>query len=525
MSTRKNPTPSVRVKFVAYTFLILFPIILIILSELTFWGLYKVTHNKYFENLQETEKNSGFTMPPYERLNFISELNSFKQKIAIFGGSSAAGYGSPLNFGDLLEDSATIVHNYAVPGQPFVGFQAELLELVLPKYDVIIIYAGHNEIWSYLYRKSYREKKLIHLPDGNTIDAAPIYKGHMDKLNKITALINTLKINNDMAAIKVFDNFDYQKLLSSSRTLNIVRRIITKINNGLKTTVTENQETSTNISKLPFYVDKPFISDIEKVAFAKDFLEELTRIRTLLRPNQQLIISTVMANDLYPPNLDSLGGAPFPDSIKHSVEQLYAVLSEEKSLPRDQIMNLPEGAHKKYLAGMGCLGVLTLKTGTQLMPPCLSDLKGARDSDVLPYRVISGVNTAIKSLAKSASNVSVVDPDFFLNQVDNSKDYLSHFVDFQHPSDIGHILIATQISHVLQPQRRHDYIKYNNCGSYGTGENVQSEGTDIGSEKLRAALNTNISWLRNQLNMAAVSWMHEYYLTQALDRMGACFRK
>jgi hypothetical protein len=119
----------------------------------------------------------------------------------------------------------------------------------------------------------------------------------------------------------------------------------------------------------------------------------------------------------------------------------------------------------------------------------------------------------------------VVDPDFFLNQVDNSKDYLSHFVDFQHPSDIGHILIATQISHVLQPQRRHDYIKYNNCGSYGTGENVQSEGTDIGSEKLRAALNTNISWLRNQLNMAAVSWMHEYYLTQALDRMGACFRK
>ena len=124
------------------------PILFIAVAESALFLMYQTTHSKYFESFNETISNEL-------KIDF-SELNRDNINIGVFGGSSAWGYASPASFSDLIQKAYPnefVIHNYAIGGDPFVGFQSEYLKLVMPYYDVIIIYAGHNEIWSKLYLK------------------------------------------------------------------------------------------------------------------------------------------------------------------------------------------------------------------------------------------------------------------------------------------------------------------------------------------------------------------------------------
>jgi len=74
-------------------------------------------------------------------------------KIAVFGGSAAAGEFSPRAFHRIIEhelaqrfpDRKIYVKNYAQSGYPFHRHQAEYVKLLIDKYDLFLIYCGNNE--------------------------------------------------------------------------------------------------------------------------------------------------------------------------------------------------------------------------------------------------------------------------------------------------------------------------------------------------------------------------------------------
>ena len=165
--------------------------LLIIIIETLLFSLYKITGAKYFENNFELRKRFD-VIRPFDNPEYFNELNSSSTKIAIFGGSSSNGHGVVVNFGEYIKNlypEKFIVHNYAKNGAPFVKFQSELLNIVAPYYDILIVYAGHNEIWSHLYMKSYGKDEKIKLFNGKLESRLlyfPIYPGtkKIHKLNK-----------------------------------------------------------------------------------------------------------------------------------------------------------------------------------------------------------------------------------------------------------------------------------------------------------------------------------------------------
>lgn len=83
--------------------------------------------------------------------------------IAIFGGSAAFGWGSEAT-PDLILDVALRerypglefrIDNQSETGQPFHGRQAVLVQYLIDKYDVFLIYAGHNEANYYYDETGY----------------------------------------------------------------------------------------------------------------------------------------------------------------------------------------------------------------------------------------------------------------------------------------------------------------------------------------------------------------------------------
>ena len=129
---------------------------LILVLELIFYFSFKVSGNYLFENRFETEKRAYIHKG-------ILKKNKKKEnyKIAVFGGSSANGYGSTINFSQILNNMAVIsnnniyIDNHSIPGTPFYLFQAEKIKRVIDKYDMFIIYAGHNEWLHFDHLKSF----------------------------------------------------------------------------------------------------------------------------------------------------------------------------------------------------------------------------------------------------------------------------------------------------------------------------------------------------------------------------------
>jgi len=86
-------------KFKDIIYVLLLTILLIFTIEVLMLGVFSLTKSKYFTSLDEYRfgTNSCYNN---------SRLDSGKvTKIAIFGGSSAAGYGSPISFTKLMCDS------------------------------------------------------------------------------------------------------------------------------------------------------------------------------------------------------------------------------------------------------------------------------------------------------------------------------------------------------------------------------------------------------------------------------------
>ena len=65
----------------------------------------------------------------------------------------------------------------------------------------------------------------------------------------------------------------------------------------------ENKKINNN-EKNPLFIHAPVISNSEKKEITSKYLKTIDEIILRLNLNQKLIISTVLSNDLYPPNID-----------------------------------------------------------------------------------------------------------------------------------------------------------------------------------------------------------------------------
>lgn len=84
-------------------------------------------------------------------------------KIALFGGSSAAGYNAIRGVDRIIEyelskrhpEKKFLVRNFALYRHPFHRYQAELVKANIDKYDFFLVLTGHNETANYLDDSGY----------------------------------------------------------------------------------------------------------------------------------------------------------------------------------------------------------------------------------------------------------------------------------------------------------------------------------------------------------------------------------
>jgi hypothetical protein len=493
-----------RKKYIFIVFLtIVFPIIFLIFFELLFFAIYKITSSKYFENKIETNLRNE-TKETFEIFSYESTGNTKDNsiRVAIFGGSSSAGYASPLSFAKIIGNNQFTgknleVHNYARNGDPFVGSQAEILKAVMHKYDVLIIYSGHNEIHNQIYSKASKLSKQIIQPNGNVILAGDgPYRG-------LAKLIQCIKENRDSNQCQKDKNY-LLWLNEKSRIIQLVNRINYNFN------LSANANTENIIKK--FYYTEYFISPQERINIVEDYKKEVKNIAEKLNKKQILILSTVISNDFSPPFADVL-----VDKSNVEVEVFEALATQAyKSLANDDYKNLylnsiqlPPSAHKEYLNAMLCL--FNNGLSNKITKTCFDIAENARQIDKLPYRIVPEINQFI--IQYNEKNVMIIDPLKKLNTIStNLKDYNSFFVDFQHPSAKGHFIIADEILSVLFDDYKSliNNIIIDDCGTikFTNSEKKQIESNEIYRKKQQLI---NLKWLENFINKQPYPNLHLDY--------------
>ena len=511
---------SLGVKLVGTILIFLSPFLIFSMLEMFFYLGFKTTGSFIFENKTETDNRSGlgFYESKLSNPDFISELKSTRKKIAIFGGSSAIGYASLVSFEDYLASANDdyVFHNYSVPGYPFVGFQDELLERVYKYYDAIVIYTGHNEMWSHLYSTSAESEEQIITPIGLEIDSSKVISSLNRKKTMLKASLDLVNGDNYNFKNKLLMVTNF--LVYKSRLVNLCNRVIKKI----RTLYNSSKSLGNPENRLPLYFQEPFISREDKTSFLINFQSSMENIVKKLGKNQELILSTVLSNDLFPPNLDYIGEIDI-DKNEVKLRAVYDSLTSEKSFPDfKQISKLSDGAHKDYLQAVNCIENSSDNLNSELKQECMKIALQARAKDVLPYRVIPSINIYIRELERKSGNLLIVDPEAYLYSGLTKKEYLDLFVDFQHPSALGHLLIAKEMLKVLSPDKEIEMELLNSCGTYKISNNGLNKIFEINHQKVMNQILTNVRWLKSFIERSSVKFMYEYYLDRALQNISEC---
>ena len=121
-----------------------------------------------------------------------------------------------------------------------------------------------------------------------------------------------------------------------------------------------------------------------------------------------------------------------------------------------------------------------------------------------------------------SGNLLIVDPEAYLYSGLTKKEYLDLFVDFQHPSALGHLLIAKEMLKVLSPDKEIEMELLNSCGTYKISNNGLNKIFEINHQKVMNQILTNVRWLKSFIERSSVKFMYEYYLDRALQNISEC---
>jgi len=409
---------------------------LILILELIFYFSFKVSGNYLFENRYETEKRGTSHRG-------ILKKNKKKEdyKIAVFGGSSANGYGSTINFSQILNNMAVIsnnnvyIDNHSIPGTPFFLFQAEKIKRVINKYDMFIIYAGHNE-WLH-----FNHLKKFFPNNGNTTNYEMMKKSWSKRISKdIEEIVSK---NYYISG----GNFLFNDFNDKIRILNFVYRATVKIKNKLKNLYYANfvkKKVDFQNDNLKYYYSKKFFDDSNYKKFWTDnFKKSISEINDIIKPNQRVIIITPLTNYLLPPIAD------YSEQQSNKKEKIlsdfYEKISNKEKINLIELNKLEDGAHKSYLLAYYC------KNNSKNSFECIDKYIESKNLDQQTITIIKPIQDFIKKeIPKNFKKFEVLDLTDFNNKIaSNELDFLNFFVDVMHPSKYGHSYIANKLAKLI----------------------------------------------------------------------------
>ena len=101
-------------------------------------------------------------------------------------------------------------------------------------------------------------------------------------------------------------------------------------------------------------------------------------------------------------------------------------------------------------------------------------------------------------------------------EVNSLESYHSYFVDFQHPSPLGHVVIAEKILGGLFPEypEKRTY-KVDECGSIELNEESQITFIDISPKQCLHSQNENIIWLKKYIAAQPIAYSYNSFKLRA----------
>jgi hypothetical protein len=503
---------------------IVLPMVIVAFAELLLTGVYYLTGSKYFENRLEASHRAGMDMRKVFKGGKKDVSNQKLVRVAVFGGSSAAGYGSPTSFAELIGNNEFSgrnieVHNYARSGEPFVGFQAEVLKNVMSDYDILLVYAGHNEVWQQIYARARRSNKDVILPNGYRVPYGPTPYIELERrIRRIKSTLHTAEALDfrEKGLIALTWTID------RSRLFWLTNKIVSKILAIIPGFDPDRAQEYTP----KFYYESDFISLEERKNLVEEYKRTIAEIANNLSTNQTLVLSTVLANNFFPPlaevgkNLSPAESSKIEVATRKSYEQL---VTGNFAALQAGISDLPKSAHKTYLEARLCFGKET--TAISSKTNCIAQSIEARRLDKLPFRVVPEINEFIREF--KAKNVVVVDPERRMEKDANElSKYFSYFIDFQHPSAKGHFTVAdTVLAGIFPEYRSKTTAIVDECGNIDN-----REGDVTGIIKTDAALQVqqfdiNIGWLDIFLSAQPTPYPYNVYRSRALLAKESCQKK
>ncbi len=426
-------------------------LILVVGLEFMFQILFFITKHHFLKNKYEFETS----IYNNQSINIYPEnifRDNYKINIATFGGSSTRGDASQISFSSIIKnyfyytDKDINLVNYGILGIPFAGYTSELIKDEMHKYDIIIIYSGHNE-WE------LGEYSLEYFDNGFPHPTTALLK----KKLKNDLKIQKSKVNIITGGDKIFNQYT-----SYSRLLNFLFRTFDKAKWFINVKRTKNylkELKSIDLFVNPprqFYYDKQDVNDKMRAKWINEYFLELNSIIDSLQDDQKLIISTVMSDIFFPPLYD------FYKDYDVKTNALFA--SAYQSLINKQTIDLeslPDSANKYFLEGYQCL-IQNIKNKNI----CYQSLIKAKDYDNIAFRIQSDINNGIKQINKK--NVIIIDP--LKSVLENAKtidEFREYLADYHHPSPKGHLLIANNIlSKIILEKHMPQFEIIDNCGSY-----------------------------------------------------------
>ena len=353
-------------------------------------------------------------------------------KIAVFGSSAAAGYNAERGFTEILTYELNqryprlkfYVKNYARNGYPFHRHEAELLKKVMKYYDICLIYAGNNEAWNYIDDIGYfrtaehkHEKSFVPLPvDVDDQAGAPIIAF----------------------------------LESRSRLYAIMKKAALKVQGWASAHLKRPESARRNQYRAHWFNEfepQGVVPPEEMAKVAANFEHDLRAIARLAQQHgTEVIISSVPTDTTYPPHFSVVGAGlseqaldKFHELRTRGVEQ-YRRQEFSKALASLLAANAIDDdvAIVKYLIGQCYLRMGRVDEGRRFIQEGL-------DADGLPFRSFSALHQRAEAVAQQSASLHYIDSvKPILAAVDRGLRYDELFSDLQHPSFLGHLIIAHQ---------------------------------------------------------------------------------
>ena len=461
-------------------------ILFLLIFEFFLYFSFKIFNNKFSENLYETELRHKKNYS----LNLNLSKSKSKNKIAIFGGSTAAGFASSLGFDEIIKKLAPEkieLINFAAPGDPFNNYQSKLIKTFGKNFNNIIIYAGHNEIWSHLYDLSEQNNNSIVIANGSTANYAGPKK---DLAFRIGLYSNNINLSE-----KLLYYIKYK-----TRIYNFVRRISNKAK--LFSQKSHDQKKGGVFS---FFYNDSILNYKNRKIIAQNYTKKIRDISNELN-NVNIIISTLTSNEFYPPIYDTNTNKDLK-KLNILTRKIYKNLSEKKFHNIDNLLiDYPQSAHLDFFKLLKC-------SNKKHFSLCFDHAYKARQQEKFFLRNIHEINENIRQLKNK--NIKVIDNEkLFVENLKNLKnvdEYHSYFKDYQHLSPLGHIFIANEImKKIFNDNHDIEIIKYDNCENFilkrGKIQKI------FNNELLSKTNDINLKWLLNSLNYFGTNIGFKFHL-------------